>query len=213
MNKQVLFSIAISALKLCFFLGTLLLVLAPSTARSQQFVAGDTIRVKPSGSIEPERKWAVEQPRPRWTEGTVVRVTPDTVWYQSSGNVSPISMDIANIQRPTHRDHRVAGAVIGGVVGGVVGALIGYSSFEPEYKLQGGFGASGGGFVCALNGCNIPQSNSRAGDTANVAIAVGGTAAIVGYLIGKAVGRWETVQLDQVAIAPGNLAVSMRIRR
>ena len=43
MNRLALFSIVISALKLCLFLGTLLLVLAPSSARGQQWVAGDAI--------------------------------------------------------------------------------------------------------------------------------------------------------------------------
>ena len=51
MNKQVLFSIAISALKLCFFLGTLLLVLAPSTAHGQQLVAHDRVILEPGDLV------------------------------------------------------------------------------------------------------------------------------------------------------------------
>ena len=35
----------------------------------------------------------------------------------------------------------------------------------------------------------------------------------LGYVVGKALGRWETVELDQVMIGDGNLAVSMRIVR
>ncbi len=206
MNKQVLFSIAISALKLCFFLGTLLLILAPSTARSQQFVAGDTIRVKPSRSIEPERTWAVEQPRPRWTEGTVVRVTPDSLWYQSSGNVSPISMDIANIQRPTHRDQRVAGAVIGGVTVGAISALIGHKEYSPRVSDCG----SGWNFFCSAT---KPNPLSRGEQTALIAALGASVGGYLGYHAGKWFGHWETVELDQVMIAPGSLAVSMRIVR
>ncbi len=79
----------------------LLLTHAPSTAHSQQLATGDTIRVRPSQSTEAGRQW---------TDATVDRLTPDTLWYQSRGTVSPMSVDNADIQRPTLRDHRLRGA-------------------------------------------------------------------------------------------------------
>ena len=35
----------------------------------------------------------------------------------------------------------------------------------------------------------------------------------LGHLLGKAVGRWETVELDQIRAKDGNLGVSVSIRR
>ena len=143
MKEQTLRLPGNSVLKCGLLLGIILLAQAPLTAHGQQLVAGDTIRVKPSRSTEPKRQWTVKQPVPRWTEGTVVRLTPDTLWYQSSGTVSPISMDITDIQRPTHRDHRVAGAVIGGVTVGAISALIGHKEYSPRVSNCSGF------FFCA----------------------------------------------------------------
>ena len=84
MNKRALLPI----------LGVLLLAHAPLTAHGQQLVAGDTIRVRASQSTDPD---------PQWTDATVARLTPDTLWYRSSDIVSPILIDNAEIRRPTHR--------------------------------------------------------------------------------------------------------------
>ena len=184
---------------LLLVLGIILLAHAPAPAYGQQVTAGDSIRVMALQSAEPKRQWGVEQPKPEWTEATVVRLTPDTLWYEASGNVSPIPMDNADIQRPMPGDYRVAGAVIGGVAGGVVGGLIGYATHEPKFGFGGsGFGGIGGGIACAISGCRTRQINSRAEDTANAALALAGIGGGLGYLLGKAAGRWETVELDQI---------------
>ena len=187
-------------------LGILLLAHAPSTAHGQELVTGDTIRVRLSRSIEPKRQWAVEQTKPRWTEATVLRLTPDTPWYQSSGGVSPISMDIVDIQRPTDRDHRVAGAVIGGVTVGAISALIGHKEYSPRVRDCG----SGWNFFCFATKPNPLSRGERTALIAALGASVGG---YLGYHAGKLLGHWETVELDQVMIGDGNLAVSLRIRR
>ena len=187
-------------------LGIILLAHAPSTAHGQQLTAGDSIRVKPTRSIEPERKWAVQQPRPQWTEATVVRLTADTLWYESSGNVSPISMDDAAIQRPTARNHRWAGAAMGGVTLGVVSGLITHKQYEPRSNSCSGFSI---GLGCGYH----PNPLSRGQETA---LGVAGGALVggfFGWVLGRKLERWETVELDQVMIGDGNLAVSLSIRR
>ena len=73
----------------------LLLVNTPSTAHGQQLIAGDTIRVRASQSTGTGRVW---------TEGSVVRLAPDTLWYQSSGGVSAMSWDNVELKRPTFRN-------------------------------------------------------------------------------------------------------------
>ena len=196
MNKQALLPTGNSAWKCRLLLGILLLAHVPSTAHGQQLVAGDTIRVRPSQSTEPRGQWTVEQPKPRWTEwteGTVVQLTPDTVWYQSSGSVSPISMDNADIQRPTHRDHRVAGAVIGGLAGGAIVGLVAY--FETA-RVETAF-----------------RTNDRARQTVYGVIGGALWGGVFGNLLGRQLGRWETVELDQITVGDGNLAVSLRIQR
>ena len=52
----------------------LLLVNAPSTVHGQELFVGSTIRVRASQPSGTERGW---------TEGSVDRLTPDTLWYQS----------------------------------------------------------------------------------------------------------------------------------
>ena len=94
-----------------------------------QVVAGDTIRVRASQSTEPGRQW---------TEATMVRLTPDSLWYESSGNVSPMSMDNADIQRPTFRNHRWAGLAIGAVAGGAVGGLAAYGNAARRRQKNSG---------------------------------------------------------------------------
>lgn len=75
MNEQMLCLLRNSALKHRLLFGILLLVHPPSTAFGQQLVSGDAIRVRPSESTESGRQW---------TDGIVVRVTSDTLWYQAS---------------------------------------------------------------------------------------------------------------------------------
>ena len=113
-------------------------------------------------------------------------------------------MDNADIQRSMHGDSRWVGLVAGGVALGAVGALVGYSGYEPKIThCFTGFGGS----PCSH------QLNSRFEDTANAALALGGIGAGLGYLLGRTVGRWETVELDQITVGAGNVAVSMRIVR
>ena len=197
MKEQTLRLPGNSVLKCGLLLGILLLAHAPSTAHGQQLTAGDSIRVRASRSTEPERqlpvqqpqRWtAVEQPKSRWIEATVVRVTPDTLWYESNGNVSPISMHNVNIERPTFGNHQKAGLAIGFIAGGAVGAVIAYRAFEPTFGYSGGFGAIGASIAASIRGSKLPQSNSRAGDTA--AGAVGGAAfgGLLGFFVGPRAG-------------------------
>ncbi len=203
MKKHGLLPTGNPALKCGLLLGILLPANAPSTAQGQQLVAGDAVRVSAPQSREPS---------PPWIEGTVVRVKPDTLWYEARGSVSSISVDNVEIQRPTFRDRRWAGLGIGALAGGAVGALAAYSSFEPRFGYEDGLGD----FICLLFGCDPGpqvQVNSRAEETAGGAVVGALTGGALGFFVGKVLGRWETVELDQVMIGDGNLAVSMRIRR
>ena len=182
MNKQALLPI----------LGIILLAHVPSTVYGQQLVAGDAIRVRASQSTEPDRQWI---------DATVARLTPDTLWYQSDDIVSPISIDNAEIRRPTHRNHQWLGLAIGAVAGVAVGGLAAYASYEPRF--------CSGFFFSSCSG----QTNSRAGDTAIGAANGVRYGAGLGFLVGMLLGRWETVELDQLTVGDGSLAVSMRIRR
>jgi hypothetical protein len=85
---------------------------APTSMSGQDLLPSASIRVRASESAEPGR---------RWIEGTVARLTPDTLWYGASGSVSSMLLDNAEIQR--HRNRRLAGMVIGGIAGGAIGAL------------------------------------------------------------------------------------------
>jgi hypothetical protein len=174
-------------------LGIVLLACAPSTAHGQQLVAGDAIRVRASQSTEPDRQWI---------DATVARLTPDTLWYQSDDIVSPISIDNAEIRRRTHRDHRWDGLAIGALTGAVVGGLAAYASYEPRFCSDSFLFSSCSG-----------QANSRAGDTAFGAANGVRYGAGLGFLVGMLLGRWETVELDQLTVGDGNLAVSISIRR
>ncbi len=191
MNKQALLPI----------LGIVLLAHAPSSALGQQLVAGDAIRVRASQSAEPGLQW---------TEGRVVRLTSDTLWYQASGSVSPISLDAAEIQRGTGRKRWRNGLGICALAGGAVGALVAYRSFEPRF----GYKDLGEALFCPFLGCEPDtQLNSRKDETAGGAFLgalIGGTA---GFLVGKMLGGWETVELDQITVGAGNLGVSLSIRR
>jgi len=141
------------------------------------------------------------------TDATVDRLTPDTLWYQSRGSVSPMAMDNADIQRLTLRDHRLRGAQFGGLAGAVVGGVIGYNRFEPEIVDVPCK------YAVTPDLCRPPrQTNS--GLVASIkgaaaGVLVGGT---VGWFVGRALGQWEAVELAQVMIGDGKLAVSMRIR-
>jgi hypothetical protein len=118
-----------------------------------------------------------------WIEGRVVRLTPDTLWYLASGGVSPVSFAGAEIQRGTGRKNWRNGIGIGALAGAAVGALVADRSFEPRFGYEDG--AVGGALI-------------------------GGAA---GFFVGKMMGGWETVDLDQLMIGDGNLAVSLSIRR
>ena len=183
MNKRALLPI----------LGVLLLAHAPLTAHGQQLVAGDTIRVRASQSTDPD---------PQWTDATVARLTPDTLWYRSNDIVSPILIDNAEIRRPTHRDRRLAGLAIGAVAGVVVGGMAAYASYEPRFCSDSFLFSSCSG-----------QANSRAGDTALGAFSGARYGGGLGFLVGLLLGRWETVEIDQITVEAGNLAVSLSIQR
>ena len=205
MEKHSLLPTGDSAWKCCLFLGMLLLAPAPSTAHGQQLFAGDSIRVRTSQSTEPGRQW---------TEGRVVRLTPDTLWYQASGNVSPISMENAEIQRAAGLKHWRNGLGIGAVAGGAIGALVAYNSFKPKF----GYDNFITGLICEArkrsNPCDRgPQVNSRPEETAGGAVVGALAGSAMGFLVGKSLGRWERVELDQLTVGGGSLAVSMRIRR
>ena len=181
----------------------LILVHAPSTAHGQQLFTGDAIRVRASQSTEPD---------PQWTDATVVRLTPDTLWYQARGSVSPISMENAEIQRAVGRKRWMNGLRIGVLAGGAVGALAAYISFEPRFGYEDDLGA----FIKRSFGVDPGpqvQINSRAEETAGGAVVGGLTGGALGFFVGKVLGQWETVELDQLTVGGGSLAVSMRIRR
>ena len=176
---------------------------APSTALGQELVAGDAIRVRASQSTEQD---------PQWTDATVVRLTPDTLWYQASGSVSAMSSDNVELKRSTLRNHQWAGLGIGALAGGAVGALAAYSSFEPRFAEYEDFIAclfTGGEAGCGPGG----QVNSRSEETAGGAFVGALTGGALGFFVGKVLGRWETVELDQITVGDGNFAISIRIRR
>lgn len=184
--------------KYSLLLGFLLLANVPMTAHGQQVVPGDRIRVKSTGSAAH-----------RWTEVTLIRLTADSLWYESNGGVSWLPMANSVIQRPTHQDRRVAGTVIGVIAGGAAGALIAHATFEPEFKHS----SIGAALGCALNNCTPPQSNSRGQVTAGGALFGAALGGGLGYLIGKAAGRWETVEIDQIAATNGAFSMSLRVTR
>ncbi len=204
MNKQAPLPAGNPAWKCGLFLRMLLLAQAPSTAHGQQLVAGDVIRVRASQSPGTARGW---------TEGSVVRLAPDTLWYQSSGSVSAMPWDNLELKRPTFRDHRWSGLGIGVAAGGAIGALVALLSFEPTENLS--VACSILSFVCpdAIVDEAFVPANSRAEETARLAVGGALIGGGLGYVVGMLLGRWETVELDQFTIGDGNLAVSMSIRR
>ncbi len=175
---------------------------SPSTAHGRQLVAGDSIRVRASRSTEPD---------PQWTDATVVRFTPDTLWYQAGSSVSAISIDNVELKRPTFRNRRWTGLGIGALAGGAVGALAAYSSFEPRFGYEDDLGA----FIKRSFGVDPGpqvQVNSRAADTAAGATVGALAGGALGFFVGKALGRWETIELDQLTVGGGALSLSFRIR-
>ena len=206
MNKQTLLATRNSARKCGLFLGMLLLAHGPSPAHGQQLVAGDMIRVRASQSTGTGRGW---------TEGSVVRLAPDTLWYQSSGSVSAMSWDDVELKRRTLRNHRWSGLAIGAVAGGAIGALVALVDFEPTSPLENlSLSCSILSFVCPHERVDpLVPANSRAEEAATRAIGGALIGGGLGYVVGMLLGRWETVELDQVMVGDGNLAVSMRIRR
>ena len=202
MKKQALLPTGNAVLKRGLLLGIILLAHAPLTALGQELVAGETIRLRPSQSTGTGRGW---------TEGSVVRFAPDTLWYQSSGSVSAMSWDNVELKRPTYRNHRWAGLGIGAAAGGAIGALVAVVNFSPIEKLA--LSCSILSFVCMEDHVGpLMPVNSRAEETATGALRGVLIEGGLGYFIGKALGRWETVELDQITVGDGNLAVSMSIR-
>ena len=188
-------------------LGILLLAPAPSTVHGQELFVGSIIRVGASQSTGTERGW---------TEGSLVRLTSDTLWYQSDGSVSAMSLVNAEIRRATDRNRRWAGLGIGAAAGGAIGALVALVNFEPTEKLS--LSCSILFFVCSDELVDplvdpIVPVNSRAEEAVTGAIVGALTGGGLGYVVGMLLGRWETVELDQVMVGAGNLAVSMSIRR
>ena len=134
----------------------------------------------------------------------MVRLTPDTLWYQSNDIVSPISIDNAEIRRPTHRNHRWLGLAAGGVAGGAIGAAAAYYGFER------GQPATPCATIFEFEIRCYPSRGNAAIGGAFVGAVIGGG---LGYVVGRTLGRWETVEFDQITVGTGNLGVSLRIRR
>jgi len=57
------------------------------------------------------------------------------------------------------------------------------------------------------------QVNSRAEETAGGAVVGALTGGALGFFVGKALGPWETVELDQLRVGGGAISLSFRIRR
>ena len=180
----------------CFSL--FLLAHVPSTAHSQELVPGDTIRVRASQSTELERPWI---------DGAVVRLTPDTLWYRSSGDLLPMSLGTAQIKRSSLRDHRGTGTLLGALAGGAAGGVLAYRRFEPEFAP-----VQCNAIFAAL--CAPPQQLNyellAAAKGGAVGALLGGT---VGWLIGRGAGRWETVEVDRIRATDGVFSLSLRIGR
>ena len=86
-------------------------------AHGQQLVTGEHIRVGHFGVTDVTSGKASSFNERRWTEGTIVRFTPDTVWVKRGGSrmPSPLVLENAKIQRPTNTDRRWVGMAVGGV--------------------------------------------------------------------------------------------------
>ena len=187
---------------------------APSTAHGQQLAAGGTICVRPSQSPEPGGQWTVE-PESRWTEATVVRLTPDSLWYESGGDVAALSVDGVEARQPTLKDQRWLGMGLGGVLGGVIGAVVGTSispgdQFYPTYPESSNCGW--GSWGCNLGPLVYEQYDSSTDDivgSAVVGVLIGGG---LGWVIGRTVRRWETVDLAQVTVGNGRLGLSVSVQ-
>ena len=206
MKKQALLTTGNPAWKYRLLLGIVLLAHAPSTAQAQQLVAGAMIRVRASQSTGTERGW---------TEGSVDRLTPDTLWYQSGGSVSAMSWDNVELERSTFRNHGLSGLGIGAVAGGAIGALVANVIFEQTYGRRACHSSFRDLFgPCDVTGAGtLVASNSRGKDT--VLGAAGGAliGGPLGYFVGRVLGRWETVKLDQLTVGAGSLSLSLRVRR
>ena len=205
MNKQTLLPARNSTWRYGLLLGTLLLAHAPSPAHGQ-LVAGDVIRIKASQSTGTGRGWS---------EGSVVRLAPDTLWYQSSGSVSALSWDDVELERATLRNHRWSGLAIGAAAGGAIGAFVALVNSEPTFPLEGlSLGCSLLSFACPVDFANpFTPDKSQTGETVTYVLGGALIGGGLGYVVGRLLGRWETVELDQVIVGDGSLAVSMSIRR
>ena len=86
-----------------------------------------------------------------------------------------------------------------------------YTRFEPRFGYDNYIAVL---FACVFADCGSPsQVNSRGEETVGGAVGgalIGGT---LGYFVGKMLGRWETVELDQITAGGGSLSLGLRIRR
>jgi hypothetical protein len=184
-----------------------LLAGAPSAAPGQGLIAGDSIRVDVRGV---EAVVGVPAPRgtkPLWTEGTVVQLTPDSLWYRAAGDRGSSSVSLANaiVQRRMDGDQRRAGTAVGGLLLGVIGAWGGYANYDPNPAGSCGFSVVG----C---GGGSPNPLSRGQETAAYAIGGALLGGFFGYVLGTKIKRWETVEFDRLMTGGGSLGVSFNSR-
>ena len=94
--------------------------------------------------------------------------------------------------------------------------MVALVNFEPTEKLS--LSCSILFFVCSDELVDplvdpIVPVNSRAEETATGAVGGALIGGGLGYVVGMLLGRWETVELDQLTVGDGSLVVSMHIRR
>ena len=126
--------------------------------------------------------------------------------------MAAMAWDNVELKRATGRNRGWSGLGIGAAAGGAIGALVAVVNFDPVGRLT--LTCSLLSFVCPDDVVDpLTPVNSRARETAigvfRGALVGGG----LGYIVGRMFGRWETVELDQLVISGGSLAVGIRVRR
>ena len=194
---------------------TLLIVTAviPPHALARQLGAGDMIDIRPS-PVSRERQWGEQPPSPTWTEATVVRLANDTLWYRVGRSVAPMSVWEGDVRRPSGHDHRWLTAIVSGVAVATVASLVGYATYEPNYNYR----QIVRGDCWSSMGCTHSRPIRDADPTmtrAEVtgAAALGGAVAgsVLGYLVGKRLGRWERVDLTPALTDAGGVSLGVRV--
>ncbi len=96
-----------------------------------------------------------------------------------------------------------------------MGAFVALVNSEPTFPLEGlSLGCSTLSFVCPVDFVDpFTPVNSQTDETVTYVLGGALIGGGLGYVVGMLLGRWETVELDQVMVGDGSLAVSMRIRR